>query len=218
MTTYKYVEDKTIRRLRVKTWVDQVLATSNLFISELQQQFSDLNEGNNHSCIWYKYSKGTTVPRIGENPKGKLYLANRVDKAYPGTMEWLTSPVWRLADDAPMTMSEIRTIFENMPYLFNSIFIEAKHKIKGVFWRRQVELELCLNTLSNLDTLDAFIALLAMLKEAEIKQDQETHEIVFEEVFKYEEKLQRYPALENTCIGLFQYLDMRYKRANYFYE
>lgn len=213
-----YVEDISIRALRVRAWVRSVRLASGLSLLELEKKFVDSKKPSSsaRSCIWDKYARGSVVPRIGKKPNGELHLANRVNNSYPDTLQWLVSPIWRLSDIAPMSMIEIKEAFEGMPYLYRSIFIEAEYKTKGVFWRRDVDLESCFATLNKLDTIPAFIALLTLVKEAELTQDQATHQSAFVEAISYEDKLSALPELEFIYEYLFDYLDQRLNYAGYF--
>lgn len=218
MATIRYIEDKEIRWIRVRTWVEAVLQASGLTLVELEQKFSDVKSisPTSRSCIWDKYRNGTVVPRIGTKPNGELHLASKVEIEYPGTLQWLTSPLWRLSDKAPMSMEEIKFVYQNLPYLYRSIFIEADYKITGLFWRRCTELEECCETLKKLDGLDAFISHLAMIKEAEISQDQDIHYYLFDSIFEYKKKLKNYQMLKLTIKPLIEYLKDRWKSAGYF--
>lgn len=218
MASSRYIEDKEIRAMRVRTWVEAVMYASGITLVELEQKFSEnrLSDPVARSCIWDKYRNGYVVPRIGKRPNGDYHLANRVEACYPGTMLWLTSPIWRLADKAPMEMTEIRKIYEGMPYLFRSMFVEVEHKVKGVFWRRYVEIDKCCETLRNLETLPAFISLLTIIKEAEIIQDQDVHDYVFDVVIEYKDKLIEHPILNFVTEWMFEYLSDRWKNAGYF--
>lgn len=216
--TSRYVEDIGIRQLRVRTWVRAVRLASGLSLIELERQYSDPKTKANtpRSCIWDKYAKGDVAPRVGKKPNGKLHLANRIDKAYPGTLRWLNSPMWRLIDKAPMSMIEIKAIYEEMPYLFRSIYVEPKHKTKGLFWRRYVELQPCIETLYKMEELQAFIALLTMVKEAEVNQDQATHYEALKAAISFEDGLAIFPELDFTDEEIIDYLEWRFKTAGYY--
>lgn len=213
-----YKEDIAIRQLRVRSWVRAVRLASGLSLVELEKKFSDSVRSTKkpRSCIWDKYARGDVTPRVGKKPDGKLHLANRIEKSYPGTMQWLTSPMWRLIDKAPMSMYEIKEVYEGMPYLFRSIFVESKHKVKGIFWRRYTELQPCIETLYKMETLPAFIGLLAMTKEAEATQDQVTHHQALKAAINFEGALGEFPELDFTDQEIIDYLKMRYKTAGYY--
>lgn len=184
--TNRYIEDREIRAQRAHIWVRSVRIRSKLSLIELEALFTDSKSDDEtaRSCLWDKYNKGDVIPRIGVKPGGGLHLASRVEEAYPGTLQWLTSPMWRLIDKAPMSMMEIKETYENLPTLFRSIFIEADYKTKGIFWRRMVNVQKCIETLKKFDDLNAFIALLIMVKEGETTQDQFTHYLALKAAIK----------------------------------
>ena len=68
----------------------------------------------------------------------------------------------------------------------------------------------------NLETLPAFIALLTIIKEAEITQDQEVHDYAFDEAIEYKDKLMEHPILSFVTEWMFEYLSGRWKNAAYF--
>jgi hypothetical protein len=213
----RYIEDRVIRVNRVHTWVRAVRLKSKLSLSELEELFSDskTKEGKTRSCIWDKYNRGDVVPRVGIKPNGELHLANRVEQEFPGTLQWLTSPMWRLIDKAPMSMPEIRKIYDDMPSKFRSIFVEPDYKIKGIFWRRILPFEECIDTLKKLEILPAFIALLTMVKEAEISQDQYTHYSALRAAIYLTEYLTDIPEIELASLDLEEYLMSRIQSAGY---
>lgn len=95
-------------------------------------------------------------------------------------------------------------------------FVEAEFKTKGIFWRRHVEIDKCCETLRNLEPLDAFIALLTIIKEAESIQDQDAHYYAFDEMIQYKKKLKGYAELKFTLKPLFEYFATKWKLSGYF--
>lgn len=213
----RYVEDAEIRAQRVNTWVRAVRLKSKLSLAELEEHFSDSNGSTDkaRSCIWDKYNRGDVVPRIGVKPNGELHLASRVEKEFSGTLQWLTSPMWRLIDKAPMSMQEIRVIYEAMPTEIGSIFVEPKNNIKGIFWKRLVDPEDCLKALKHFERFPVFIALLAMVKEAETTQDQWTHYFALKEAIDLTEYLTLIPEIDLKSISIEEYLIARGRSAGY---
>lgn len=175
-------EDPKIRSMRVRAWVRAVKLASGLGLAELEEMFSQrLGVSTpSRSCIWEKYQRGEVVPRSRLQTKRGLSLVERVEQRYPETAMWLSSPLWRLADKIPMEMSEIREIYEELPTPFHSIFIAKRHEASEVFWRRPVDPEhVCqiLRRLGERDAMGAITTSLAMVKEAEITQNQYQHEL-----------------------------------------
>lgn len=216
----RYIEDREIRSHRVHTWVRAVRLKSKLSLLELEDKFSDSKGSNDkhRSCIWDKYNRGDVVPRIGIKPSGELHLANRVEQCYPNTLQWLTSPMWRLIDKAPMSMNEVRATYECMPVLFRSIFVEPEYKITGLFWRRYTESQSCIETLKKLEALPAFIALLTLVKEAETTQDQWTHYSALIAAIDMTQNLTFIPEIDLISADIEDYLTSRVRTAGYIRE
>lgn len=195
--------------MRVRAWVRAVKLASGLGLAELEEMFSQrLGTGpSSRSCIWEKYQRGEVVPRFRLQTKRGLSLVERVEQRYPGTAKWLTSPLWRLVDKAPMEMGEIREIYEGLPYLFQSIFIAGPHEGSPLFWRRPIDpKDVCeiLLKLSERDAISALVTALTMAKEAETTQDQYQHELAVECVWDCLDLLQDEPAL---MVGLLDELN-----------
>ena len=168
----RYVEHPKLRSMRVRCWFNAVSQISGLTTGQLEREFGEKGaERAPRSCIWNKYRRGEVVPRSRRPCDHSKKLVERVESRYPGTAKWLTSPLWRLADPAPMEMSEIRRIYEGLPKVIRSIFVEPESKTKSIFWRRSVKPKLACEMLLRFRNVDALIALLTMVKEAEIMQD-----------------------------------------------
>lgn len=175
--TNRYVEDPRIRSMRVRTWYRAVALASGLTPRELEQEFSEKKPGRTtspRSCIWDKYRRGEVVPRNGPAKNEASSLAERVECRYPGTAQWLDSPLWRLADKAPMEMSELRCLYERLAKPIRTWLIADIHP-PALFWRRSVDPEEPCKSLAGIDDVQALITLLALAKEAETIQDQWQH-------------------------------------------
>jgi hypothetical protein len=171
---YRYKEDPEIREMRIQAWFGAVSAASGLTPRELETVFGERKQVGKvkRSCVWDKYRRGEVAPRSGTRSYGRLNLVERVEAAYPGTAIWLTTPLWRLADKAPMEMREVRRVYESLPPLLRSIFVASPSEANGIFWRRPVEIDHVCEILLRLRDQDALVAMLAMVKEAEVVQDQ----------------------------------------------
>lgn len=170
-----YIEDPAIRKMRAQAWFKAVSLSSGMTAAELEREFSERKtEGAKtmRSCIWDKYRRGDALPRSGRKTSGELNLVERVETKFPGTAKWLTSPLWRLLDKAPMEMSEIRQIYEEMPSMLRPLFLAPSSEATEIFWRRQIGYKETYKTLAQLGSLEALTATLAMIREATIIQDQ----------------------------------------------
>lgn len=183
---YPYDEDPLIRTMRVQTWYRAVALASGLSTRELEKKFGEVDPGQRakRSCAWNRYKRGDVVPRKGMTPNGGLNVVDRVEAAYPGTAKWLDLPLWRLLDKAPMEMSEIRRCYEGMPNTIRSIFVASGNEATVVFWRRSVEPKHACEILLRFRDTDALVALLAMVREAEVVQDRNMRSVAMNAVME----------------------------------
>lgn len=218
---YPYKEDPQIRKMRVQAWFQAVSMASQLTPRELEKQFGE-SEGDRkakRSCVWDKYRRGEVVPRSGPRPDGELNLVDRVEAAYPGTAKWLTLPLWRLLDKAPMEMSEIRRNLEKLPDQMRQMFIYSQARPSGLFWKRDIDYVDACDLLLRFGSLDGLNAVLALAKEAEVIQDQYQHQDCIQKAGEYVARL-GYQGLfpETLTDELSNYLAQKVATAGYFFE
>jgi hypothetical protein len=120
------ITNPAIKRIRIKAWFRAVTEASGLSSRQLEAQFSPSSRASQRSCIWDKYRRGETAPR--------QILVELVEERYAGTQQWLYSPLWRLADHAIADMEVIRDVYENLPKLIRSIFVEPHATRASMFW------------------------------------------------------------------------------------
>jgi len=174
-----YKESPWVRTMRIQTWFRAVEQKSGgLGTHDLERQFSGKKIAHGkRSCIWNKYRAGTVAPRGGcGNSTGGVNLVKRVETVYPGTAKWLSLPLWRLVDPAPMEMAEVRMLFEGLSPGLRPMFIASKKEASGLFWRRPVDIKQVGDILCAKRDLDALVAALILVKEAEVTQNQIQHE------------------------------------------
>lgn len=218
---HPYKEDPEIRKMRVQAWFRAVSLASKLTPRELEQLFRETksNEKVKRSCVWDKYRRGEVVPRSGRRSDGGLNLVDRVEMAYPGTAKWLTLPLWRLLDKAPMEMSEIRRCLEGLPNLMRQIFIYGQAEPSGVFWRRDIDCDDACDLLLRYGDLDGLTAVMALIKEAESVQDQYQHQCCAQKAGEYVSRLTYKGELPEQLGGeVFDYLTQRVASAGYFLD
>ncbi len=171
-----YREDPVIRSIRVRTWYYAVAQVSGLTVLELESRFSLLGQkAEMRSCIWNKYRSGEVAPRSGIRPDGLANVVDRVEAIYPGTAKWLTLPLWRLSDKAPMDMAELRRFFEGLPDSIRDMFLISNLESSDIFWRTTTPFDDLCTCLLDLENLHDLAAILAMVKEAEVTQNQLQH-------------------------------------------
>lgn len=214
-----YTEDPKIRSLRVRAWFQAVTLISGKTAAGLEREFSERRDRiavPSRSCIWQKYKQGLVEPRNRCRGDGRLNLVERVEKKYPGTAKWLSSPLWRLADKTPMEMSEVRKVFSSLPKLLKSMFIASPEKATGVFWRRPIDCEHAYELLLRLKDVDAFVATLAMIKEAEAIQDQLQHMLGVLAARRYLSALKTHPIVGKSLSGeIADYLESGWESPGY---
>lgn len=167
----RYVENPKIRSMRVRSWFHAVSQASGLTVGELEREFRE--EGSAQaprSCIWNKYKRGEVVPRSRYQGDVRPKLVERVEARYPGTEKWLFSPLWRLADEAPMEMSELRETYEHLPSRLRNLILLPTKLGSVVFWRREFEVEELVTQLIHFRRLDDLILGMALVREAEVCQ------------------------------------------------
>lgn len=204
----RYAENRTIKRLRIQSWFKAVIHASGLSSGELEYQFSLANEQCPRSCIWDKYRRGDVAPRES--------LVIAVEERYPGTRFWLSSALWRMADEFSIDMAEIRSAYEGLPKLLRSIFVACHASEATLFWRRPVEAEEVCDQLRRFGTIEAFIAAMIFVREAEVIQSTNEHILALELARQYLDRLSRHPILGGPLNQkLSAYLESRWKDPGY---
>jgi hypothetical protein len=213
-----YVEDPLIRSMRVRTWFQAVSMASGKTPAQLEREFSEREDPiktTPRSCIWEKYRRGEVVPRLGVRENSRSNLAERVEVRYPQTKKWLTSPLWRAADKAPMSIRDIRAAYESLAPDIASLFVADDVGATEVFWRRPLNAEAVCGLLGRSSRVDAIAALALMVKEAEMAQNQPQHRIAVSAATQRMSQLGGVPALGEVLPELFRYVTDRWKSVRY---
>ncbi|MEK0750778.1 hypothetical protein OSH65_25515, partial [Mycobacterium ulcerans] len=87
-------------------------------------------------------------------------------------------------------MSEIRFYLEGLPNLMRQMFIYSETQPTGLFWRRDTDYEDACDLLLRFGCLDGLNAVLALLKEAEVIQDQYQHQVCAQKAGEYIARLE----------------------------
>lgn len=202
------ITNPAIKRIRIKAWFRAVTEASGLSSRQLEAQFSPSSRASQRSCIWDKYRRGETAPR--------QILVELVEERYAGTQQWLYSPLWRLADHAIADMEVIRDVYENLPKLIRSIFVEPHATRASMFWRRQLDIDEVCEYLRRFGSVEALVAALTVIKEAEVVQDQYQHWRGVQLARQYLERFAEHPILGSTLNReLRKHLESRWVNPGY---
>ena len=164
-------------RMRVQVWFRSVVTQSGKNSTELASQFNDAAKGRAFapSSLWSKYSRGDASPG---HPTYGMGLVERVDAEYPGTGRWYRHALWRALHPDPLTHVELRSLFEMLPQELRSALL---HPFPGNrFWRKEPVSRIFLEELLSSPSIDSAACLACIAREAEINQDQLTHELAFQ--------------------------------------
>lgn len=163
-----------LRKLRIQTWFQAVADASRKNAYQLEAEFSPnylvgakFHKGR--SRIWAKYQRGESMPTFKEKSGGRKPIALIVEEKYPGTLKWLTHPIWELADPfIDFNMQDLKPIYESLPEKYRSYLIEENHE-HPYFWRKQNDdLELMLDVFSEDKSVDDLTALICLYRESVI--------------------------------------------------
>lgn len=136
------------------------------------------------SGMWHKYKRGDATPSKAPTPGCDESIVKRVEDRYKGTERWLNLPLWDMLDRRPVTMDEIKKAYSSLAKEVRNLFIACNPKDKLSFWRLPVKTQDVLQALRKLRGLDAATAVMTMIREAEVTQNQEQHIACFKAWFE----------------------------------
>lgn len=187
--------DKLLKKFRVQTWFNAVAEASGKTAYELEKEFAPSilvreNFNKQRARLWEKYRLGKTMPTIKEKKGGRKGIAQLVEEKYPGTIHWLTDEFFDLANmDKEITMKFVREVFESLPSEIRRYIILENAISSSLFWRKQFIPEPAFyEGLVRNPSPHAFIALLALLREALICQNELSFNIIKEMLIKIEDE------------------------------
>jgi hypothetical protein len=179
-------ENKLLRELKVKTWFSAVAEASGKTAYELEKEFapSYVDRDKFHkqrSRLWEKYRTGKIVPTMKETKGGRRPIALMVEEKYPGTLQWLTSPIWKLADpDAEITMDYLRSVYESFEPEMRALFIKEKPEHR-LFWRVPFSAnKSLLDEVSTSKGITRLIALLCLMRESILLQEEPFFKLIMQ--------------------------------------
>ena len=128
------------------------------------------------SGIWGKYRDGKVCPKLHRGRDGKPTLIERVEKRFPGTDYWAYIPFWDVLSYIPMSMADLKELYLCFPRHIKNLLVIEKQPYNRMFWRRPVDIETSYRQLVKIGDLAAITAVLALIKECEVTQNQEMHQ------------------------------------------
>jgi hypothetical protein len=177
-------ENKLIRELKVKTWFAAVAEASGKTAYELEKEFApsyvDREEfGKHRARLWDKYRLGKSMPTFKEKQGGRRPIALLVEDSYPGTLQWLISPMWQVLDlEIEITMMDLRVIYESLPAELSGFIIEENRT--GKFWRKGMDSSIPLiSMLTDQESIEAATAVVCLWRESLISQQKNLYDAIF---------------------------------------
>lgn len=184
--------DKAVTSLQVRLWYAVIVALSGLGNNGLCRWFpSDSREHRQkhgafagaESGYWDQIRKGRCLPL--RTTRG-CRLVDRVEVAFPGTKRWIVSPLWRLLRTAPVTSQYLFEVFSGLPDDIRELLL-VEPGVASLFFRRPAS-ENLYKSLERIasrpleDEARSFarlmgctVAVLALVREAELRQNQPQH-------------------------------------------
>lgn len=177
--------NRLLKQLKVRTWFNAVSSASGKSAYQLEMEFAQVHINKSQfykqrSRLWEKYRIGKTMPTIKSKEGGRRPIARLVEEKYPGTIQWLTHPIWDLANpESKLSMANIKQIFNSLPEELRSHFIDEPNPIYPYFWRKtHNNFEAFANSLAKSSSPYAFIALVCLYKESLICQNIGKFEVI----------------------------------------
>lgn len=211
-------------RLAARAWFNAVsLASGGLTAGELEilfraKQTGKSKESEVRSGIWGKYRDGRICPKQIPDYKGRTSIVERVEKQFKGTRKWLNMPFWLMLSYSPISMETVKETYLCLPEHLKDLFIAEKPPYKRMFWRRPGDVEEMYIELVRAGTLDSFTAVLALIKESEITQNQEMHQFGLEAWARCSDQLRTNPVLSTLVDEMNKIIADRYSRISYISE
>lgn len=168
-----------ITRFKVMAWFDAVAEASGKTAADLEREFAPaahvrwVNGMEIRPKLWEKYRRGEVEPRSIPSKGRKTSIVQEVESRYPGTAKWLSLPLWKLADfNQPVTMDELRAVYQGMPLEIRGLIIKDDVLEGEIFWRKQTDEDELLGQLAAIGGLDVATAILALVREAQVCQQE----------------------------------------------
>lgn len=207
---------------RIMTWFNAVSLASGLTACQLDMKYAEkhqvkrLRDGVQRPCIWDKYRRGTVGPSIKPRKGKSESIVQRVEREYPETARWLSLPLWRLLETEQITMPDLHQIFSGLDGTVRDLLLYPTPHKDGLFWQKSWhDIERLVESLFKLNSLDATTAMVGLIREAEICQDQFLHQEAYWALISMIETLDCEPALREVLPELRLYLIEKFTSVSY---
>ncbi len=165
--------------------------------------------GGKKSTVWYEYRAGRNMPERGTYKVKDTRLSGAIDARFPRTIAWRDHPIWTLIDRVELTEKNIHALMLDLPIAV-SIMLIVKLGDKG-YSRCYSNPRLEVGSLVSRGTIDDFAGVIALIREAELRQELDRYEIAQAGMLQMFPVLYRTPAIRPLAADLESYLRETFK-------
>lgn len=207
-------------KIRTKAWFNAVSQASGMNAEELEIYFAPpdkqaIYKAGNRPRLWEKYRDGRHCPKSENDRNGSPSIVQRVEKRFPGTAKWIAIPFWQVLSYTPMEMHELKAIYLSLSKPVRKLIVMEKPHEERMFWRRPTDYEILYDQLLSIGDLDATTAVLALIKEAEVTQNQLQHQFGLRCWAYCDLILQKHPVLSLVLSDINAIIEDRFVRISY---
>lgn len=138
---------------------------------ELNRLFPASAAGAQRSGVWNEIAKGAHLPRTVAAPQG--LLMRKLTEVYPKAAASFTWPIWSLSSWKPLSLPEIHALMLRLPEGIRQMLIGSYSN--GRYLRYPTDPRHEVGFMVQERSLGGITALIALMREAELRQDAPTH-------------------------------------------
>ncbi len=142
---------------------------------DLNREIPASTAGPQRSGAWNRMRMGKGLPRSAAAPQG--VLMRRLAELYPRAAASYSWPIWILSSRAPLTLAQIHGLMLQLPDGIRHMLIGSY--LKGRFLRFPTDPYHEVGFMAKENSLGGLTALIAQMREAELKQDPLTHGVAY---------------------------------------
>lgn len=207
-------------KVRTKAWFYAVSQASGMNAEELEIFFASPDKqatykAGNRPRLWEKYRDGRNCPKYEMDRNGKLSIVQRVEKRFPGTAKWIAMPFWQVLSYARLEMHDLKAMYLSLSKPVRKLIVMEGPREERMFWRRPTDHEDLYIQLIRIGDLDATTAVLALIKEAEVTQNQLQHQLGLYYWEYCALILQKHPVLSLVLRDINAIIEDRFTRISY---